>query len=155
MKAYERLLQYVVVPTQSNDETGTTPSTAEQWVLARALVEELRALGLSDAEVDDKCYVYATIPATPGQETAPALGLIAHMDTAPDFAGAPVRPQVIKDYDGGDVVLGDSGRVLTVNDFPHLAQMKGRTLITTDGNTLLGADNKAGIAEIMTFCEEL
>ena len=155
MKAYERLLQYVVVPTQSNDETGTTPSTAEQWVLARALVEELRALGLADAEVDDKCYVYATIPATPGQETAPALGLIAHMDTAPDFAGAPVRPQVIKDYDGGDVVLGDSGRVLTVNDFPHLAQMKGRTLITTDGNTLLGADNKAGIAEIMTFCEEV
>lgn len=155
MKAYERLLQYVAIPTQSNDETGTTPSTAEQWVLARALVEELRALGLSDAEVDDRCYVYATIPATPGQETAPALGLIAHMDTAPDFAGAPVRPQVIKDYDGCDVPLGESGRVLTVNDFPHLAQMKGRTLITTDGNTLLGADNKAGIAEIMTLCEEI
>jgi len=155
MKAYERLLQYVAIPTQSNDDTGTTPSTPEQWNLAQALVGELLGLGLVDAAVDDKCYVCATIPATLGQQNAPALGLIAHMDTSPDFAGSPVRPQVIENYDGGDVPLGASGRVLKVSDFAHLTQMKGRTLITTDGNTLLGADNKAGIAEIMTFCEEL
>jgi tripeptide aminopeptidase len=110
---------------------------------------------VENAEVDALCYVYASIPATPGLENAPAIGFIAHMDTAPDFAGAPVRPQVVEQYDGCDVVLGESGRVLRVVDFPHLCDMKGRTLITTDGNTLLGADDKAGVAEIMTFVEEL
>ena len=155
MRAYERLLQYVVIPTQSSESTGTTPSTTEQWDLAKHLVAELQDMGLSDAAVDDKCYVYATIPATPGAESAPAIGLIAHMDTAPDFAGAPVNPQVIPCYDGKDVVLGESGRVLRVADFAHLPALAGRTLITTDGQTLLGADDKAGVAEIMTFAEEL
>ena len=155
MKAYERLLNYVVIPTQSSEESNTTPSTPQQWDLANRLVEELRGLGLSDAAVDEKCYVYATIPATPGMENVTALGFIAHMDTAPDFAGAPVCPQVIENYDGGDVALGESGRVLRVSDFAHLPRLAGRTLITTDGKTLLGADDKAGVAEIMTFAEEI
>ena len=155
MKAYERLLRYVTIPTKSDEDSASTPSTPEQWNLARLLVAELQEMGVNDAEVDDLCYVYASIPATPGLENAPAIGFIAHMDTAPDFAGEPVRPQVIEKYDGTDVVLGDSSRVLRVSDFPHLADMKGRTLITTDGNTLLGADDKAGVAEIMTFAEQL
>ena len=155
MRAYERLLRYVTVPTKSDDASESTPSTPEQWDLARLLVEELQSLGVTNAEVDDLCYVYASIPATKGMENAPAIGFIAHMDTAPDFAGDPVRPQVIEAYDGGDVTLGDSGRILRVSDFPQLADMKGRTLITTDGHTLLGADDKAGVAEIMTFVEEI
>lgn len=155
MRAYERLLRYVTIPTKSCDESESTPSTSEQWNLARLLVDELQQMGVKNAEVDSLCYVYASIPATPGLESAPAIGFIAHMDTAPDFAGDPVRPQVIEGYDGGDVALGESGRTLCVNDFPHLADMKGRTLITTDGNTLLGADDKAGVAEIMTFAEEM
>ncbi len=159
MRAYERLLRYVRIPTQSseggNEEGASIPSTAAQWELARLLAEELRALGVKNAVVDEQCYVYASIAATPGCENVPAIGLIAHMDTAPDFAGASVCPQVIEHYDGQDVVLGESGRVLRVADFPHLAHMAGRTLITTDGTTLLGADDKAGVAEIMTYVEEV
>ena len=155
MRAYERLLNYVVVPTQSNEETGTTPSTPEQLVLARALVEELHTLGIANAEMDGNGYVYATIAATPGKENCPAIGLIAHMDTAPDFSGVGVCPQLIENYNGEDVVLGQSGRMLKISDFPHLPSLAGRTLITTDGTTLLGADDKAGIAEIMTFAEEI
>lgn len=155
MRAYERLLRYVTIPTKSDEQSESTPSSPEQWELARLLVKELKAMGVDNAEVDSLCYVYASIPATPGCERAPAIGFIAHLDTAPDFAGEPVRPQVIEEYDGCDVALGESGRVLRVSDFPHLADMKGRTLITTDGNTLLGADDKAGVAEIMTFAEEL
>lgn len=157
MRAYERLLNYVTVPTQSCDDMAgiKTPSTDAQWALARQLVAELQTLGLKDAAVDDKCYVYATIPATKGCEAAPALGFVAHMDTSPDFCGEGVKPQIISNYDGCDVALGTSGRVLCVSDFPHLAHMKGRTLITTDGTTLLGADDKAGVAEIMTFAEQV
>ena len=149
------MLKYVVIPTQSSEETGTTPSTKEQLVLANALADELRQMGIGNADVDENGYVYATIPATPGKENAAAIGLIAHMDTAPDFAGSPVRPQVIEGYDGTDVALGESGRVLRVSDFAHLSGIAGRTLITTDGMTLLGADDKAGIAEIMTFAEQI
>lgn len=157
MRAYERLLNYAVIPTQSCDEMAgvKTPSTDAQWALAKVLVEELQALGLKDAAVDGKCYVYATVSATDGYENAPAIGFVAHMDTSPDFSGEGVKPQLIENYDGGDVALGASGRVLRVSDFPHLAAMKGRTLITTDGTTLLGADDKAGVAEIMTFVEEI
>lgn len=155
MRAYERLLNYVKVYTTSNDESETVPSTERQFVLGKQLAEELKSLGASEVQIDDKCYVYGKIPATPGMEKAPKLGFIAHMDTAPDFTGENVNPQVIKDYDGKDIVLGDSGRVLSVNDFPHLPSLKGRTLITTDGNTLLGADDKAGVAEIMTLAEEI
>lgn len=110
---------------------------------------------MEDAFVDAHCYVYGTIPATPGYEDCTKLGFIAHMDTAPDFCGENVHPQIIENYDGKDVKLGESGRVLSVKQFPHLPSLKGRTLITTDGTTLLGADDKAGVAEIMTVVQEL
>ncbi|MBO4847945.1 MAG: peptidase T [Clostridia bacterium] len=155
MKAYERLLKYVSVHTKSDDDSQTVPSTARQFDLAKLLVEEMKAIGIADAHVDDKCYVYGSIPATPGYEAKPALGFIAHMDTAPDFSGEGVKPRIIEDYDGGEVVLGDSGRVLKPADFPHLKNLRGRTLIVTDGTTLLGADDKAGIAEIMSAAERI
>lgn len=155
MRAYERLLTYVKYGTASSETSGQTPSTESQFALAEALVRELKSLGLADAAADDKCYVYATLPATPGKEDVPALGFIAHLDTSPDFEGNGVSPRLIPDYDGGDVPLGTSGRVLHVSDFPHLKAMRGRTLIVTDGETLLGADDKAGIAEIMTMLERL
>lgn len=155
MRAVDRLLNYVKIHTASDGGSSTVPSAAREFDLARVLADELKALGVEDARVDDKCYVYAAIPATPGHEDAPAIGLIAHMDTSPDFCGEYVKPQVIEHYDGGDVALGTSGRVLSVADFPHLPLLKGRTLITADGTTLLGADDKAGVAEIMTAAEEL
>ena len=155
MKAYERLLKYVVIDTPSNPTSETTPSSECQFHLAKVLVEELKALGVENAEVDDKCYVYASIPATEGYENAKRLGFIAHMDTAPDFNGCGVKPHVIEIYNGEDVTLGESGRVLKVKDFPELANMKGRTLITTDGTSLLGSDDKSGIAEIMTMVERI
>ena len=155
MRAYERLLNYVKIYTTSDEESTTVPSTARQFDLAKILVEELKSLGVSDARVDDKCYVYGTIPATAGYEDKKSIGFIAHMDTAPDFTGENVNPIVEENYDGEDVVLGTSGRVISVADFPHLKSLKGRTLIHTDGTTLLGADDKSGIAEIMTFVEEI
>ncbi|MBP5325252.1 MAG: peptidase T [Pseudobutyrivibrio sp.] len=155
MRAYERLLNYVKIYTTSDEESTTVPSTARQFDLAKILVEELKSLGVSDARVDDKCYVYGTIPATAGYEDKKSVGFIAHMDTAPDFTGENVNPIVEENYDGEDVVLGTSGRVISVADFPHLKSLKGRTLIHTDGTTLLGADDKSGIAEIMTFVEEI
>lgn len=155
MKAYERLLNYVKIYTTSDEDSTTVPSTARQFDLAKILVEELKELGVADAHVDDKCYVYGTIPATAGYEDKKAIGFIAHMDTAPDFTGENVNPIVEENYGGEDVVLGTSGRVIKVADFPHLKTLKGRTLIHTDGTTLLGADDKSGIAEIMTFVEEI
>lgn len=155
MKAYERLLKYAAVDTPSDPESGKTPSSQCQFELAKMLVGELKALGVEDAQVDEKCYVYASIPAAKGYETCKKLGFIAHMDTAPDFNGCGVKPQIIENYDGKDVALGNSGRVLKVKEFPHLAEFTGRTLITTDGTSLLGADDKSGIAEIMTLAEEL
>lgn len=153
MRAYERLLEYVKVWTTSDEEGTTVPSTQRQFDLARKLVIEMKELGIEDARVDDKCYVYGTIPATPGYEGKTSLGFIAHLDTAPDFSGENVKPQVIPEYDGGDVMLGESGLVLSPGQFPDLNKAVGRTLITTDGTTLLGADDKAGIAEIMTAAE--
>lgn len=155
MKAYERLLNYVKIDTPSDPESGKMPSSDCQFELANLLVEELKALGIENASVDEKCYVYAWIPATEGYENCKALGFIAHMDTAPDFNGRGVNSHMIENYDGKDVVLGESGRVLKVADFPHLARLQGRTLITTDGTSLLGADDKAGIAEIMTMVEQI
>ena len=155
MKAYERLLKYVQIDTPSNPAGESVPSSACQFDLAKVLVEELKAVGVENAEVDEKCYVYASIPATEGYENCKKLGFIAHMDTAPDFNGYGVKPQIIENYDGNDVVLGESERVLKVKDFPELAHLKGRTLITTDGTSLLGADDKSGIAEIITLAEEL
>ena len=155
MRAYERMLNYVKVWTTSDSSSETVPSTSRQFVLAKLLVEEMKELGIEDAHVDDKCYVYGTLPATKGYEDKSKLGFIAHLDTSEDISGQNVKPQIIENYDGEDIVLGDSGRVIKVSDFPHLKGFKGRTLITTDGTTLLGADDKAGIAEIMTAIERI
>lgn len=154
MRACERLIKYAKVSTASEEGIGVSPSTPRQFDLARLLVDELRELGVADAEVTDTCYVYGHLPATPGHESAPCLGFIAHMDTSPDFSGENVKPRVIENYDGGDLELG-AGRTLSVKQFPHLPSLKGRTLITASGDTLLGADDKAGIAEIMTLIEQL
>lgn len=155
MRAYERLLNYVKIWTTSDEESETVPSTDRQLDLAGILVEEMKEMGIEDAHADEKGYVYGSIPATAGMENKPAIGFIAHMDTAPDFNGKGVNPQIIENYDGNDVSLGSSGRILSVTDFPHLKELKGRTLITTDGTTLLGADDKAGIADIMTAMDEI
>lgn len=155
MRAYERFLQYAVIHTDSAEGTGTSPSTACQWDLARLLEKELKELGLQEVQVSEFGVVTGYFPATPGHESAPALGFLAHMDTAPAFTGKDVKPILHPDYDGGDVVLPREGRVIRVADFPALKELKGRTLITADGSTLLGVDDKAGIAEIMTLCEAL
>ena len=155
MRAYERLLNYVVVHTTSDEESVTVPTTVRQFDLARMLVDELHGIGVTDAEVDGMCYVYATLPAAKGYENAPKIGFIAHMDTAPDFSGENVKPRIIEHYDGGDVVLGESGRTLENAQFPHLASLKGRTLSVIDGTTLLGGDDKAAIASVMTFAQHL
>ena len=153
MRAYERLLQYAKVYTTSDPASGAHPSTARQFDLAHLLVEEMQALGIADAAVDEHCYVYGSLPAAPGCEGLPCLGLIAHMDTSPDASGEDVRPVIHENYDGRDVLLPGSGAVMKVSAFPFLASMKGETLITSDGTTLLGADDKAGIAEILTAVE--
>ena len=155
MRAYERFLNYVPVWTTSDETSDTVPSADRELVLARMLVEEMKDLGIADARVDDKGYVYGHIPATPGCEDKPSLGLVAHMDTVADASGENIKPQIIENYDGKDVVLKGSGDILKVDEFPYLAELKGRTLITTDGTTLLGADDKAGIAEILTVAEEI
>ena len=155
MRAYERLLRYAKVWTTSDPENeACSPSAERELDLARILVEEMRSLGIGDASLDGNGYVTGHIPATPGLENRTKLGFIAHMDTAPDAPGKDVRPQIHEHYDGKAVALGD-GKVLDPADFPELTQMKGKTLITTDGTTLLGADDKAGIAEILTLVETL
>ena len=153
MRAYERLLRYARVYTTSDPASGTHPSSERQFDLARLLVDEMKEMGIEDAAVDEHCYVYGTIPATPGCEGRPALGLIAHMDTAPDAPGENVQPVSHENYDGKDVVLPGTGAVLKVSTFPFLASLKGETLITSDGTTLLGADDKSGVAEILTAAE--
>ena len=155
MRAYERFLKYARINTESAEGTGTSPSTARQWDLANVLMEEMKELGLQDVKASQFGVVTAVLPATPGCEDAPALGLLAHMDTAPAFSGDGVNPIIHENYDGNDIALPREGRVLRVADFPVLKTLKGRTLITADGSTLLGADDKAGIAEIMTLCEQI
>ena len=155
MKAYERLLKYVKYNTQSSDSSGEHPSTARQFELAKQLRDELLALGCENVYLDDKCYLYAKLPSTAGYENKTKIGFIAHIDTAPDFSGEGVNPIVHENYDGLAITLSDSGRVLDPKVFPYLSSLKGKTLITTDGKTLLGADDKAGVSEIMTLVEEL
>ena len=155
MKAYERLLRYVKFNTKSSESSGTHPSTENQFVLAKELKNELEELGCADVRLDDKCYLYARLPATDGCKNAPKIGFIAHMDTAPDFTAEGVSPIITENYNGEILQLSDSGKVLDPKIFPHLKSLIGRTLITTDGKTLLGADDKAGIAEIITLIEEL
>lgn len=155
MRAYERLLKYVSVYTTSDPDSATVPSSMRQYDLAHQLVEELKTLGLENVHVDENCVVYGWLSATAGCEKQPALGFIAHMDTAPDCSGENVKPQIIENYDGGDVLLAGSGEKLSPAAFPTLKNLAGMTLITTDGTTLLGADDKAGIAEIMTALESI
>lgn len=155
MNAFERLLQYATFSTQSDDESDSCPSTAGQIRFGAALAEELKKIGCSRVRQDADGYVYAEIPATASCSGVPAIGFIAHMDTAPDFCGEKVHPQVIPSYDGGEIPLGTSGTVLSPNAYPHLTSLRGHTLAVTDGTTLLGADDKAGIAEIVTMAERL
>ena len=155
MRAYERFLDYAKIYTTSDDHSTSHPSTARQFDLARLLEGQMKELGLQEVRVDENCYVYGVLPATPGLEDKPAIGLIAHMDTAPDAPGENVKPQVIENYDGGDVLFTGTGEYMRVAQFPELADWKGQTLITADGTTLLGADDKAGIAEILTAVERL
>ena len=155
MRACERFLKYIRVHTTSDPASSAAPSSAIQLDLAHMLVEEMTALGLENAHVDEFGVVYGWLSATKGCEDLPALGFIAHMDTSPDYSGENVKPQIHADYDGGDVVLPGTGDVLTVESFPTLPALKGMTLITSDGTTLLGADDKAGIAEILTAVEAI
>lgn len=143
-----RFLRYVAIDTESDPTSTTYPSTEKQLDLLRLLRDELIEMGVPEVRLLEKSYVMAQIPATPGYEDRPALGLIAHADTSPDFTGRGVRPQIIEDYDGSPIALGDTA-VLTAREFPELMELLGHTLITTDGSTLLGADDKAGVAEIM------
>lgn len=155
MKVEERFFNYVSYWTTSDEESTTHPSSARQFDLAKVLEKELKELGLTKVTLTEHCYVYGLLPATEGMESYKSVGFIAHMDTAPDFSGENVKPQIIKNYNGEDVELEGSHEFLKVSDFPTLKDLKGRTLITTDGTTLLGADDKAGIAVILTAIEEL
>ena len=149
----ERLVRYAKIDTQSDDSSSSTPTTAGQWDLLHELQKELTTIGLEDITLDDNGYLFATLPANTNRDI-PVIGFLAHVDTATDYTGKNVKPQRIDNYDGKDVQLNDQ-TVMTVNDFPELKNYVGHTLITTDGTTLLGADNKAGIAEIVTAMEYL
>lgn len=154
-KVSERLIRYAKINTQSDETSTTTPSTKGQWDLAHMLVEELKEIGMKDISIDDNCYVMATLPAN-CNEDIPTIGFLAHIDTATDFTGENVKPQVWENYDGTDLVLNEQEQVvMSVKENKELQNYIGHTLITTDGTTLLGADNKAGIAEIMTAMEYL
>lgn len=152
MELKERFLKYVGFDTQSNPESETYPSTAKQLILLNYLAEEMIKLGLEEVEVDANGYAMGTIPATPGYEDRPVIAFISHVDTSPDMSGANIKPQIIENYNGEDIRLNDN-LTMAVADFPELEFYKGHTLITTDGTTLLGADDKAGVAEIMTAAE--
>lgn len=153
-KVLERFLKYTAIDTQSDPESKTSPSTSKQFDLARLLVKELEDLGLEDISLDERCYVMARLAAN--EEGLVPIGFIAHMDTSPDLSGKDVKPRLIENYDGGDIVLDEErGIVTSLKDYPEIGDFKGQTLIVTDGSTLLGADDKAGIAEIMTGIEFL
>ena len=146
----ERFTSYVKVDTQSNENSETCPSTEGQWTLLRMLVEELKQIGMQEVTIDENGYVMATLPANTDKDV-PTIGFLAHVDTATDFTGKNVNPQIVENYDGGEIVLNEALNVImSPNDFPSLPEYKGHTLITTDGTTLLGADNKAGVTEIIT-----
>jgi len=154
-KLIERFTSYVKIDTQSNEDNETCPSTEGQWTLAKQLVEELKDIGMTDVTIDDNCYVMATLPANTDKNVE-TIGFLAHLDTATDFTGKNVKPQIVEAYDGKDIILNqEKNIVLSPNEYPNLKNYHGQTLITTDGTTLLGADNKAGIAEIMTAMDYL
>ncbi|SDR66292.1 tripeptide aminopeptidase [Gillisia sp. Hel1_33_143] len=154
-KIIDRFVSYVTVDTQSDHESDSTPSTKKQWDLANKLVEELKLIGLQDVEIDEHAYIMATLPSNVNFEV-PVIGFISHFDTSPDFTGTNVKPQIIEDYDGKDIVLNkELDIILSPDYFEDLLQYKGQTIITTDGTTLLGADDKAGITEIVSAMEYL
>ena len=151
----DRFISYVTIDTESDPNSQTTPSTEKQWNLAHKLVEELKTIGLEDVTIDDKAYIMATLPSNVNHEV-PTIGFVSHFDTSPDFSGANVKPQIIENYDGKDIILNaEKNIVLSPNYFKDLLQYKGQTIITTDGTTLLGADDKAGITEIVSAMEYL
>ena len=151
----DRFISYITIDTESDPNSETTPSTAKQWDLAHILVEELKAIGLSDVTIDDNAYIMATLPSNVDYEV-PTIGFISHFDTSPDFTGANIKPQIVENYDGKDIILNaEQDIVLSPDYFEDLLMYKGQTLITTDGTTLLGADDKAGITEIVTAMEYL
>lgn len=151
----DRFISYVTVDTESDPNSNTTPSTAKQWDLANQLVEELKAIGMEDVTIDENAYIMATLPSNVDHEV-PTIGFISHFDTTPDFTGANIKPQIVENYDGKDIVLNkEQNIVLSPGYFKDLLQYKGQTIITTDGTTLLGADDKAGITEIVTAMEFL
>ena len=154
MELKDRFLKYVAIDTQSDENSETFPSSAKQWDLLNLLVEEMKTLGLEEVTIDKYGYVMGTIPATKGCEMAPVIGFLAHVDTSPDMSGKDVRPRIIEEYQGEDIVLNPS-LTMRVAEFPELSRFVGHTLIHTDGTTLLGADDKAGVAEIMTAAEYL
>ena len=156
-RVIEKFLNYVKIDTQSDESSTACPTTAKQHDLAKLLVKELEEMGAEDITYDtEHCYVYATVPAAKGCENRPVLGFIAHMDTSPAVTGENVKPRIIENYDGKDIVLSEEKNiVMKVSDFPELAEYTGKRLIVTDGTTLLGADDKAGVAEIMTMAEQL
>jgi tripeptide aminopeptidase len=151
----KRFISYVTIDTESDPTSDTTPSTSKQWDLANKLVKELKAIGMSDVSIDDNAYIMATLPSNVAHDV-PTIGFISHFDTSPDFTGANVKPQIIENYDGNDIILNkEEGIILSPDYFEDLLLYKGQTLITTDGTTLLGADDKAGITEIVTAMEYL
>lgn len=151
----DRFISYVTIDTESDPNSKTTPSTEKQWNLANKLVEELKTIGLTDVTIDDKAYIMATLPSNVDHEV-PTIGFVSHFDTSPDFSGANVKPQIVENYDGKDIVLNaEKNIILSPNYFKDLLQYKGQTIITTDGTTLLGADDKAGITEIVSAMEYL
>ena len=155
MRAYERLIRYAQVNTTSHEGAEVTPSGEGEWNLARLLEKEMKELGMEGVFVDEHAYAYGFLPATPGYERCKKLGLIAHLDTVDDCGGTDTHPVLIENYDGKPIPLGSSGRILDPEVFPHLKECVGKTLIVTDGTSVLGADDKAGVAEIMTLCEKL
>lgn len=151
----DRFISYVIIDTESDSNSETTPSTSKQWNLANKLVEELKFIGMQEVTIDDKAYIMATLPSNIDYEV-PTIGFISHFDTSPDFCGANVKPQIVTNYDGDDILLNsEKNIVLSPSYFKDLLLYKGQTLITTDGTTLLGADDKAGITEIVTAMEFL
>ena len=155
MRPYERLLQYVTYDTASDGSSETCPSTEKQLVFARVLEQEMKAMGLQNVRLDEHGYLYGTVPGNIEGYTGPVLGFIAHMDVVNDVPSANIKPRIVENYDGGDILLEGSGAALSPAEFPELLRCKGKSLMVTDGTTLLGADDKAGIAEILTLCEQL
>ncbi len=155
MRPYERLLNYVKYDTASDGGSETCPSSDKQLVFARALEQEMREMGLENVRLDDHGYLYGTVPGNIQGYTGPVLGFIAHMDVVDDVPSWDIKPRIVENYDGGDILLEGSGAALSPKEFPELLRCKGKSIMVTDGLTLLGADDKAGIAEILTLCEQL